>query len=118
MLENLTVKWIAKQLGFYDQFHFSNSFKVYTGYSPTVYRKANLKSNGQPIDLTNVKPAVARKMLSRKDMVGNEGWLDLVPKLQDIAQAGLACTRDKNDRERYQQIRDICTELFAYKTDT
>ena len=35
----LSIAQIAAQLGFYDQYHFSKTFKAYTGFAPTVYRK-------------------------------------------------------------------------------
>ena len=35
----LSISQIASQLGFYDQYHFSKTFKAYTGFAPTVYRK-------------------------------------------------------------------------------
>ena len=38
-------------------------------------------------------------------------WLDWAVKLQAIAQAGLTYGKDVYDRERYEQIRDIATEM-------
>ena len=35
----MSIKEIAFNLGFYDEYHFSKQFKSYTGYSPTEYKK-------------------------------------------------------------------------------
>lgn len=40
----MTLAEISEKLGFYDQFHFSKTFKAYTGISPTEY-KANQAQN-------------------------------------------------------------------------
>ena len=45
---SLSISQIASQLGFYDQYHFSKSFKAATGLAPTAYRNvmANERANG------------------------------------------------------------------------
>lgn len=50
-------------------------------------------------------------------MENNEKWLSWAVELQSIAQAGLFYGKDKFDLERYERIREISAEMFAYKTD-
>lgn len=45
-----------------------------------------------------------------------EPWLDWTKKLQAIAQIGLEYTKDDYDRERFDQISRIASEILAYKT--
>lgn len=40
--DTLSLGAIAERLGFYDQFHFSKTFKTFTGMSPSVYRSHRL----------------------------------------------------------------------------
>ena len=42
----LSISQIAAQLGFYDQFHFSKTFKAFTGMAPSIYRSAVAHKNG------------------------------------------------------------------------
>jgi ADP-ribose pyrophosphatase YjhB (NUDIX family) len=44
-------------------------------------------------------------------------WLSIAKRLQAIAQAGLAYSKDKYDIERFQQIRDISAEIMNEYTD-
>jgi ADP-ribose pyrophosphatase YjhB (NUDIX family) len=44
-------------------------------------------------------------------------WLEWAKKLQSIAQAGIAYTEDKYDRERFQQIRDVCVDILHHYTE-
>ena len=47
----------------------------------------------------------------------NEKWLQWAVELQSIAQAGLFYGKDKFDKARYEQIRDIAAEMIAYKSE-
>lgn len=47
----------------------------------------------------------------------SEKWLEWAIQLQSIAQAGLYYGTGKFDLERYEQIRDIATEMMSYQTD-
>lgn len=47
----------------------------------------------------------------------NEQWLKWAVELQAIAQAGLFYGNDKFDIERYERIRDIASEMVAYKSE-
>lgn len=40
---SFSISQISSMLGFYDQYHFSKAFKMYTGYSPTIYRNTMSK---------------------------------------------------------------------------
>ena len=42
MYPDISIKQVAHNLGFYDEYHFSKQFKKATGLSPTEYRKQNL----------------------------------------------------------------------------
>ena len=44
-------------------------------------------------------------------------WLGWARKLQAIAQTGLHFSDDPYDRERYEQLRDLATEMFASGSD-
>ena len=44
-------------------------------------------------------------------------WLTWTRSLQAIAQTGLAFTRDPYDRERYEQLRALASEMMAARTD-
>lgn len=46
----------------------------------------------------------------------NERWLQWAVELQSIAQAGLHYGKDVYDKERYEQIRKIASEMISYKT--
>lgn len=43
-------------------------------------------------------------------------WLDLAKRIQAIAQCGLAYVHDPFDRERYEQLRSIATEIVSWHT--
>ena len=43
---SLSIKEIAARLCFYSEFHFSKTFKVYTGLAPSRYRKVYLQQLG------------------------------------------------------------------------
>lgn len=47
----------------------------------------------------------------------NEKWLEWAVELQSLAQAGLYYGKDIFDKERYERIRDIASEMVAYKSD-
>jgi len=47
----------------------------------------------------------------------NEKWLEWAVELQSLAQAGLYYGKDIFDKERYERIRDIASEMVAFKTD-
>ena len=47
----------------------------------------------------------------------NQKWLQWAVELQSIAQAGLFYGKDKFDKARYEQIRDIAAEMIAYKSE-
>ena len=40
----------------------------------------------------------------------NDKWLDFAIRIQSIAQAGLQYGKDKFDKERYQELREIAAE--------
>ena len=42
MYPDISIKQVAHNLGFYDEYHFSKQFKKVTGLSTTDYRKQNL----------------------------------------------------------------------------
>ncbi|SJZ69386.1 NUDIX hydrolase [Garciella nitratireducens] len=44
-------------------------------------------------------------------------WLEHAKKLQSIAQAGLEYSKDKYDRERFEEIRDISIEIMSHYTE-
>ncbi|MDO4289031.1 MAG: NUDIX hydrolase [Eubacterium sp.] len=46
-----------------------------------------------------------------------EKWLSWAKQLQAIAQAGLAYSKDKYDRERFEQIRSLSVEIMAHYTE-
>lgn len=46
----------------------------------------------------------------------NTKWLEWAKELQAIAQAGLTCSTDVFDRERFEMIRDMSVEMMAYQT--
>lgn len=49
-------------------------------------------------------------------MEKNEKWLQWAVELQALAQAGLTYGRDVYDLERYQRIREISSEMVAFKS--
>ena len=46
-----------------------------------------------------------------------EPWLKWAIEIQSIAQIGLTHTKDEYDKERYEQLRNIASEMLSYKTD-
>ncbi len=46
----------------------------------------------------------------------NDPWLDWAMRLQALAQAGLAYTKNPFDRERFEQIRGISAEIAAARS--
>ena len=46
-----------------------------------------------------------------------EKWLTWAKKLQSIAQAGITYSKDKYDIERFQEIRDLSSEILSNYTD-
>lgn len=51
-------------------------------------------------------------MMSKSDR-----WLDLAQELQFLAQGGLAYTKDKFDKERFERIRDMSAEMISLQSD-
>ena len=49
-------------------------------------------------------------------MEQNEKWLQWAVELQSLAQAGIFYGRDEFDRERYERIREIATEMISFKS--
>ena len=47
----------------------------------------------------------------------NDKWVDFAIRIQSIAQAGLQYGKDKFDKERYEQLRQISAEMLSVKTD-
>lgn len=47
----------------------------------------------------------------------NDKWLDFAIRIQSIAQAGLQYGKDKFDKERYLELREIAAEMISTKTD-
>lgn len=47
----------------------------------------------------------------------NDKWVDFAIRIQSIAQAGLQYGKDKFDRERYEELREISAEMLSVKTD-
>lgn len=47
----------------------------------------------------------------------NDKWLEFAIRIQSIAQAGLQYGKDKYDKERYEELRNIAAEMVALKTD-
>lgn len=47
----------------------------------------------------------------------NEQWLKWAVELQALAQSGLFYGKDKFDIERYERIREIASEMIAYKSN-
>lgn len=47
----------------------------------------------------------------------NDKILDYAMRIQSIAQAGLQYGKDKFDKERYEQLRQISAEMLSEKTD-
>lgn len=46
----------------------------------------------------------------------NDKWLDFAIRIQSIAQAGLQYGKDKYDKERYEELRNIAAEMLAART--
>ena len=46
-----------------------------------------------------------------------EKWLTWAKRLQSIAQAGIAYSKDKYDIERFQEIRELSSEILSNYTD-
>ena len=47
----------------------------------------------------------------------NDRLLDYATRIQSIAQAGLQYGKDKYDRERYEELRQIAAEMISEKTE-
>ena len=47
----------------------------------------------------------------------NDKWLEFAIRIQSIAQAGLQYGKDKYDKERYEELREIAAEMMSEKTD-
>ena len=47
----------------------------------------------------------------------NDRLLDYAIRIQSIAQAGLQYGKDKYDRERYEELRQIAAEMISEKTE-
>lgn len=47
----------------------------------------------------------------------NDQWVEFAIRIQSIAQAGLQYGKDKYDKERYTEMRNIAAEMMALKTD-
>lgn len=47
----------------------------------------------------------------------NDKWIEFAIRIQSIAQAGLQYGKDKYDKERYENLRQIAAEMMAIKTD-
>lgn len=47
----------------------------------------------------------------------NDKWVEFAIRIQSIAQAGLMYGKDKYDKERYEELREIAAEMIAQKTD-
>lgn len=47
----------------------------------------------------------------------NDKWIEFAIRIQSIAQAGLQYGKDKYDKERYEELRRISTEMISAKTD-
>lgn len=50
------------------------------------------------------------------DSSADRRWLDWTLRIQAIAQTGLAYGADIYDRERYEELRDICVAMMAEQT--
>ncbi|MBO8157209.1 MAG: NUDIX hydrolase [Bacillaceae bacterium] len=48
----------------------------------------------------------------------SEKWLEWAKRIQSIAQAGLAFSKDGYDIERYEELREISCEIFSEYTNT
>lgn len=47
----------------------------------------------------------------------NDTWLDFAIRIQSIAQAGLHYGKDKYDKERYEELRQIAAGMLCARTD-
>ena len=47
----------------------------------------------------------------------NDKWIEFAIRIQSIAQAGLQYGKDKYDRERYEELRQIAADMLSLKTD-
>ena len=47
----------------------------------------------------------------------NDSWIEFAIHIQSIAKAGLQYWKDKYDRERYEELRQIAAEMLSFKTD-
>ncbi len=52
-----------------------------------------------------------------QEVLLSEPWLKWAIEIQSIAQNGLTYTTGVYDRERYERLREISTEMLSYKTD-
>lgn len=48
----------------------------------------------------------------------NDKWLDFAIRIQSIAQAGLQYGKDKYDKERYEELRQIAAEMVSERSET
>ena len=46
----------------------------------------------------------------------NDKWLDFAIRIQSIAQSGLQYGKDKYDKERYEELRQISAEMLSERT--
>lgn len=53
----------------------------------------------------------------REKKLMNDKWIEFAIKIQSIAQAGLAYGKDPYDKERYEKLRKIASEMLSIKTD-
>ena len=47
----------------------------------------------------------------------NDSWIEFAIRIQSIVQTGFQYWKDKYDRERYEEFRQIAAEMLSFKTD-
>lgn len=91
---------------------------ITTGIFVSIVAWANYQrsedENMNKFDLNFIKRS-SRKI--QENIVMKDKWLDYAIRIQSIAQAGIQYGKDKFDKERYTELRQIAAEMIATKTD-
>lgn len=61
-------------------------------------------------------PLTLTKLTTEEKRIMNDKWLDFAIRIQSIAQSGLQYGKDKYDKERYEELRQIAAEMLSERT--
>lgn len=61
-------------------------------------------------------PLTLTKLITEEKHLMNDKWLDFAIRIQSIAQSGLQYGKDKYDKERYEELRQIAAEMLSERT--